>query len=368
MVQFTLSVFLVICTLLMAQQLRLVQERDLGFDEEQVVRITAQYGSTWEGVDVMERYRAVLADAPDVLGITGSMKLLGEGEEGSGYAMASEADTVRGHVFNVTPEYLGTLGLTLKEGRNFIPGRSADSTAAVLVNEALVEAFGWSDPLGRPLSAMFDFEDSEVIGVVEDFHYEPLYEPVAPLAMYVGAREPAWHLYVRVAPGDIPATLARLERTWREVAPDLPFEYAFLDQEIEQRYQADQRWAGLIRYAALLAIAIACLGLFGLATLEASRRTKEIGIRKVLGASVTSVAVLLSKDFAKLVLLAFALAAPVAYLAMRRWLDGFAYRIELGPGVFLLAGGLALLVALATVSYQAVKAALADPVDSLRYE
>ena len=367
-VQFTLSVFLIISTLLMAQQLRLVQERDLGFDKEQVVRIKAEYGATWEGVDVMKRYRAALADAPDVLGITGSMKQLGEGAEGSGDAMASGADTVRGHVFNVTPEYLETLGLTLKEGRNFIPGRSTDSTAAVLVNGALVEAFGWDDPLGRTLSAMFAFDDAKVIGVVEDFHYEPLYKPVAPLAMYVGAREPAWHLYVRIAPGDVPATLARLERAWHEVAPDLPFEYAFLDQEIEQRYRTDRRWARLIRYAALLAIAIACMGLFGLATVEASRRTKEIGIRKVLGASVTSLALLLSKDFAGLVLVAFVLAVPVAYLAMQRWLEDFAYRIELGPGVFLLAGALALGVALLTVSYQAVKAALADPVESLRYE
>ena len=367
-VQFTFSVFLIISTLLMAQQLRLVQERDLGFDKEQVVRITAEYGATWEGVGVMARYRTALADAPDVFGIAGSMNRLG-GEEPMGvYSLASGVDTVQGHHFNVTPEYLETLGLTLKEGRNFSAARPTDSTAAVLVNEALVEAFGWDSPLGRPLSALFAFEEAKVIGVVEDFHYEPLYERVAPLAMYVGARAPVWHLYVRIAPGDVPATLARLKRAWHEVAPDLPFEYTFLDQEIDERYRADRRWARLIRYAALLAIAIACLGLFGLATLEASRRTKEIGIRKVLGASVTGIAVLLSKDFAKLVLVAFVLAVPVAYLAMRRWLEDFAYRIEIGAGVFFLAGGAVLLVALLTVSYRAAKAALADPVESLRYE
>ena len=366
-VQFTLSVALVIITLLMAQQLRLVQERDLGFDKEQVVRIEANYGATWEGVDVMARYRTALADAPDVLGVTGSMQQLGiEKETNNG--LASATDTVRGHTLNVTPEFLGTLGLTLSEGRNFSAERPTDSTDAVLVNRALVEAFGWDRPLGRPLSARFDFDGAEVIGVVEDFHYEPLYKRVAPLAMYVGASEPVWHLYVRIAPGDVPATLTRLEQAWHEVAPDLPFEYTFLDQEIDQGYQGDQRWARLTRYAALLAIAIACLGLFGLATLEATRRKQEIGIRKVLGASVPGLAVLLSKDFAKLVLMAFVVAMPVAYLAMRRWLEGFAYRVEIGPGVFLLAGGLALLVALLTVSYQAVKAALADPVESLRYE
>ena len=177
-VQFTLSVSLVISTLLMAQQLRLVQERDLGFDKEQVVRTEAEYGATWEGVDIMERYRAALANAPDIRGITGSMSQLGEEKEIAN-AIASGADTVRGHLFNVTPEFLGTLGLTLSEGRNFSADRPTDSTDAVLVNRALVEAFGWDRPLGHSLSARFDFGEAKVIGVVEDFHYEPLYKRVA---------------------------------------------------------------------------------------------------------------------------------------------------------------------------------------------
>ena len=299
------------------------------------------------------------------------MKQLGEGAEGSGDAMASGADTVRGHVFNVTPEYLGTLGLTLKEGRNFTLGRSTDSTAAVLVNEALVKAFGWEAPLGRPLSAMFAFDDAKVDrGSWRTFTMSHSTRPSRRWRCTWGCARaglaPLRPGRARRRPRDARAAGAGLargsRRTCRSSTPSST-------RRSSSATEPTGGGAGLIRYAALLAIAIACLGLFGLATLEASRRTKEIGIRKVLGASVVSLAVLLSKDFAG--------ARPrclraggcrLAYLAMRRWLDGFAYRVEIGPGVFLLAGGLALLVALVTVSYQAVKAALADSVESLRYE
>jgi putative ABC transport system permease protein len=176
------------------------------------------------------------------------------------------------------------------------------------------------------------------------------------------------NILVRIRPGDIEGTLATLKATWGRVTPEVPFTYTFMDEDLEQQYLSDQRWSKIVSYASFFAILVACLGLFGLASLAVAGRTKEIGIRKVLGASVTSVARLVSREFIWLVGAGLALAAPAAYYAMSRWLEGFAYHIEIGPGIFLLSGAVVLVTAMLAVSYQAVKAAVADPVRSLRYE
>jgi putative ABC transport system permease protein len=184
----------------------------------------------------------------------------------------------------------------------------------------------------------------------------------------VGPWDPGGTISIRLAAGELPMTIARIEQLYGTVFPGKPFAYFFADQEFDRLYQNDHRFAGLFGVFAGLAMVTACLGLFGLAAYAAGQRTKEIGVRKVLGASPSSIVALLSKDFARLVLVAFVVAAPIAYLAMQRWLDGFAYRIQLGPGPFLLTGAVVLAIALLTVSYQAIRAALIDPVKSLRYE
>jgi putative ABC transport system permease protein len=176
------------------------------------------------------------------------------------------------------------------------------------------------------------------------------------------------YLLARIAPDNLPATVEALRSTWQQIAPELPFDYAYLDDDLNRFYEEEQRWSAIIGYASLFAVFIACLGLFGLAAVTAASRIKEIGIRKVLGASVLSLVTLLSRDLVRLAVIATALAAPAAYVVAGRWLEGFAYHVRLGPDLFLLAGGLAFLIPLATVSYQAVKAALADPVDCLRSE
>ena len=366
--QFTLSIFLVTCMLLMSEQLGLLFEKNLGFNQEQVVRIRAEYGRTWEGKRLLESYRVALADEPSVLGLTGSMYELGRPDEASNYfPLTSEADSVRGYVINVTPEFVETLGLALVQGRNFSLDRGADTLKAVLVNETLVKAFGWEDPIGQPLNS-FEFSGAAVVGVIKDFHYESLHKPIEPMALYIGQRMPIWAIYARVAPGDLAASLATLERAWTAMSPDLPFEFTFLDQEVERLYRSEQRWTTLIRLASAFAIFIACLGLLGLAALAAIKRRKEIGIRKAFGASTEQIVMLLTKRFVLLVALALGLAAPMAYLAMQRWLQDFAYRIDLSWQTFLMAGLAVLVIALATVAYQAIKAALTDPAESLRYE
>ena len=209
----------------------------------------------------------------------------------------------------------------------------------------------------------------EVVGVVADYHFQSLHNQIAPVFLHLSPSLDAYTVaLVRVRTERVAETLAFLRETWRAVAPGQPFAYEFLDQRLGALYAAEVRWSRIVQTAAFFAILIACLGLFGLATLSVGRRTKEIGIRKILGASVPALALLLSRDFAVLVGIAFVFACPLAYLAVDRWLDGFAYHTAPAAGAFLLAGALALAVALLTVSYQAVRAARADPVESLRYE
>lgn len=242
-------------------------------------------------------------------------------------------------------------------------------TGAVIVNESFVKKVGWTDPIGKKLKFSYgEVKDPTVIGVVKDYHFLSLREDIPPLMLHLDPASPMGVIWVKIRPDDVPSTLVLLEETWRKIAPDIPFVHTFLEEANSWQYRAEARWREVIGYASLFAIFIACLGLFGLTSLAVTRRTKEIGVRKVLGASASNVVMLLSKDFVKLVLGANLIAWPVAYYAMNRWLQDFAYRINLGVGVFILGGLLALVIALLTVSAQAVKAARANPVDALRYE
>jgi putative ABC transport system permease protein len=356
--QFALSIVLIIGVLLTDRQMELVQSRELGFDEEQVVRLdVVKYR---EGPRLLDRYQTALNDEPRIRSVSGSWNLLGGGE-GVSFSQRQvkiESDEIRAFTFGVAPNFPETLNLHLVAGRDF----SSDGSG-VLVNEAFVRAAGWDDPLGRTISLR---DRQPIIGVVEDFHFQSLHHQIRPLVMHLGS--PLTALYARIAPGNPDTAINTLEESWTEVAPDQPFNYTFLDRRIEQQYETEQRWASIISWAAAFAIGIACMGLFGLAMLSANRRTKEIGIRKVLGASVPRIVALLSRDFLKLVAISFVLAVPLAYFGARRWLQNFAYHVDLSPVIFLLGGLTALAIALLTVSYQSIKAALTNPSDSLRYE
>ncbi|MCH8125416.1 ABC transporter permease [candidate division KSB1 bacterium] len=263
-------------------------------------------------------------------------------------------------------DFLGTYGLEMTAGRYFSREFATDETNAVVINESLAKSLGWKNPVGKQLDIKGELEDGIVIGVIKDFHTRSLHHKIEPLIFYFA---PRWeNVSVRIAGENIPATIQFLQNKWQAFESRYPFEYYFLDQKFTQFYESEQHLMKTFGLFSALAIFIASLGLLGLAAYTAEQRTKEIGVRKVLGATVTSIIMLLSKQFSRLVLFAFIVASPVVYFVMNRWLQDFAFRINVSWWVYALAGGLALVIALLTVSTQAIRAALINPVEALRYE
>lgn len=260
------------------------------------------------------------------------------------------------------------LGVELATGRSLQVGSSSDSTFGFILNETAARFLGWQDnAVGKRIDhigGQGNVTRGEVIGVVKDFHFRPLHEPLKPLVL----REGGNRLAIKVASMDIPGTLALIERTWKQFEPDWPFSHQFMDENIDQLYLKEQKFSQIIQYFALLAVFIACLGLLGLASFTTERRRKEISVRKVMGATTTGLLLLLSKEFSKLVLIAFAIAVPIGYFAGERWLQDFAFRVDISMTVFVLAGIIALAIALASVSYHTVKAAMVNPAENLKYE
>jgi putative ABC transport system permease protein len=377
-VQFALSIFLLASLFVMTQQLGYLQSKNLGFDKEQVVTVPTT-GSFAEGLRTAELIRNELMGRPGIVEVGASAFtpdrpwMTVEYADGQGGFYTYRANLV-------THDYVEAMGIELVAGRDFSRAMTADTSRGVLINEALADAMGWdaSQAVGRSLPEM---PDHEIIGVTADFNYASLHQPVEPLVLapkpdlvlrdaanvgIPGSTNPK--IAVRIAPDQVSEVMATIERTWQAVAPAQPFSYTFLDDAVDSQYRQEQRFAQIVGAASGLAIVIACFGLLGLAALVAQRRTKEIGIRKALGATVPGIVGLLSWEFVKVVTVAFVIAAPVAYLVMRRWLQDFAYHVDLGPWTFIGAGALTLTVALLSVSYQALRAALTDPARALRYE
>jgi len=280
-----------------------------------------------------------------------------------------EATPYRLRTYNIDENYLTTLGIGLSSGRNFSKSFSSDSVA-VLVNEAAVKQFGWKNPIGQRITTIGNGNPEsrrtyKVVGVTKDFHFESMHERIAPLIMYFWGDH--YQMALRINTNDVPGFLKTLEKTWKAKS-DSPFSYSFLDQRFNKMYESEKRIGELFGIFASLGVIIACLGLFGLATFTTVQRTKEIGVRKVLGASVASIVVLLSQDFLKLVLVAIVIATPIAWYGMDQWLKDFAYKIDMQWWIFALAGFLATGIALLTVSFQSIKAALINPVKSLKRE
>lgn len=365
--QFALSLCLIAGALGIAQQHHYLQSKDLGFNKDALVVVSMQttQGTRAQGDIIAEQFEQALANEPSVIRTTASSAALVHGTSAGFFHQDGELVIVFN--YRVDEDFLATTGIELLSGRNFSPDFSSDVDHAILVNEAFVERFGTE---GFPEDAV-GIEDPTIIGVVKDFHFHRLHNVVAPLylRMKPDRRGAAIrHVLVRVRPDDMPATLARLEAAWQTIRPDKPFDYFFLDEELDQQYKAEARWATMLRYASMLAILIACLGLLGLTALATARRTKEIGIRKVMGASVSGLVGLLSHEFLVLMLIANVIAWPLAYWAMSVWLQDFAYRISLGLELFVVAALITLLITWGTVGMQAFKAARANPVDALRYE
>lgn len=366
-VQFTLSTFLVISTLVMTRQLNFLRNRDLGIHGEQVVIIPTQ-GSP-QGNRLVERFRNDLGSDSSILGVTGSSMALGNDRTYAESVVRFQLSEIMAHYFWIDQDFLKTLDLEVIEGRDFAKEFTSDPIESVIVNESMVKEMGWDSAVGKQIRTfMGRREPLTVIGVVRDFHFESLRSHIKPAVFYIEPKFPLEFIYVKLGIGDIQNTLGFLEDIWKKNVPNYPFMYSFLDEEFQKLYRSEERWQKIIRNTSIFAIVISCLGLFGLSALAITRRTKEIGIRKILGASVSGLTWMFSVDFLKLVIFANIIAWPIAYYGMSRWLQSFAFRIDVTLGVFLLAAGVASSIALLTVGIQAVKAAMANPIQSLRYE
>lgn len=274
--------------------------------------------------------------------------------------------------FPVDHNFLPVMGMHLIAGRNFNPAFASDTINSVIVNEAVLHDvlhLTVQEAIGKPFKMLKPFPQSKtIIGVVRNFNFQELSTQVRPQLFYQPASLQPSRFFVRLQPGDPSRKLAALQSIWQKLVPGDPFEYSFLDEKFDSFYKEEERWSTIVGWAGGISVFLACLGLFGLAALTAVNRTKEIGIRKVLGASVTHVAGLLSKGFVKLIVVALLIASPLSWYFMNHWLQSYAYRIDINWWVFVLAGAFALFIAVATVSYQAIKAALSNPVKSLRTE
>ncbi len=366
-VQFLLSIGLIAATLIVLDQLHLMRSKHPGFEKENVVVVDA------DGTDAQQaypRFRQALAGRSEIVGIAGAELGLGEGTGWSRTGWDYQGVHKETFEYYVDADYLGVMGLQLAAGRDFDPARAADTLTSVIVNEAFVRDLGWTPEtaVGQPLTGYFESKTPVVIGVVKDFHFRPFREPVEPQLFHQFSDYQPYKFFVRLQSGQTQQALTALQSAWEQAVPDAPFKYSFLDADLDRFYRAESRFAGIVGWAGGLSIFLACLGLFGLAALASINRTKEVGIRKVLGASLGNIVRLLTRDMLLLVALALVLAAPLSWYFMQLWLDDFAYRISLQWWHFALAGGLVLVVAFATAAYHAVRAATANPVKALRTE
>lgn len=367
--QFAISIGLMVGTVVVYSQMLYLQNKRLGFNKEQLLSIPL---SGHVSVRQANTLKNEFLQVPGVLAATTTTALPGNRGwwQTSLAAMDGEVKPIIGYVFRTDFDYLQTMGIGLAAGRPLDQRLSTDSTRAVLLNEAAVRAFGWPSAaaaIGKKVNLTEDSLGNTVVGVVKDFNFQSLHSAVDP-AIFTIVRDQVPLLALRLNPGQVQQTLQALQQKWQQFDAHHPFEYTFVEDRLNRQYQAEMRLGKIFGIFSGLAILIACLGLFGLASFTAEQRTKEIGIRRVLGASVSGIVALLSGDFLRLVLLANVIAWPLAWYGMHRWLQDFAYRIQLSWWIFILAAVLALFIALVTVSFQAVKAALTNPVTALRNE
>ena len=370
--QFTISVVLIICTIVVFGQLKYEQRKDLGLNKENIVVIanTKRLGNT------EETFRQELTKQQGVIDASISSGIPTKGNFGDGYVPeATSGDKpllsdIGLSSFMVDDDFVPTLKMQILHGRNF--SKQFTDSASVIINETAAKMIGWKDPVGKYLAYPGNDQRFKVIAVVKDFHVTSLHELVEPFALF-HASSKTYNLHtsfmsVRLQPGNVNDRIARIEAMWKSFAPATPIDFSFLDNEFDALYHSEQRMGTVFGIFTFLSIFVACLGLFGLSIFTAERRKREIGVRKVLGASVQNVVGLLSREFLILVTIAALIAFPIAWLAMHKWLADFAYRISMGWWMFLIAGASAMAIALLTVSFQAIKAAMANPVKSLRAE
>lgn len=368
--QFSISIILITATVVVFRQLDYMQNGELGFDKDQ--KLVVDYFFDSRITHNIESIKQQFSTIPGIDQVSISSSIPGKDSheqivfiENSNFEMEES----RTYIYSIDHQFLNAWQIPIIAGRSFSRQLSSDSTEAMILNETAIRSLGFSSPedaIGKRFRQAGN--EGKIIGVVKDFHFDSFREPVQPLTLRMGLDSRFTFMTFNIATGDIQGTISSIENKWRELLPDRPIKYFFFDEAYNEMYLHEKRFGRLFTSLSLIAIALSCLGLFGLATFTALQRTKEIGIRKVLGASVTSVVALLSKDFIQLVLIAIVIATPIAWYAMNRWLQGFAYRIDLQWWMFVGAGLAAIVVAMFTVATQSVRSAMADPVDSLKSE
>jgi putative ABC transport system permease protein len=369
--QFSLSIALIICTMIILRQTKYMSSKNPGFNKENIVVVDASSTNAKQNYPL---FNHAIVSRPDILGVASADLGLGadEGWSRSGFEYNGTHKDV--YEYFIDHDYIKVLGMQLVAGRNFDPGIAADTVSSVIVNETMVKDFGWTlkNAVGQVLKGYYESAPPEkmpvVIGVVKDFHFRPFKEKLMPQMFHQFSDYAPYKFFVRIKPGDPAPALSAMQKAWKSVVPDLPFRYNFLDESLDNFYKSERRWSGIIGWAGGISVFLACLGLFGLAALAVVNRTKEIGIRKVLGASLPGIVQLISQDFLKLVIVAIVIATPFAWYFMNKWLQDFAYRITIGWWVFIAAGSLAIIIAFLTISLQAIRAAVANPVKALRSE
>lgn len=369
--QFAISIILIVGVILISRQLRFIRTMDVGFDKEHVVTIPIRDAAVR---DRFELLRTRWLQDPTILSVTASSMEPGVDSPNGINLRAAGNEDVESAIIFIDPDFAKTMGISAVRGRDLSRAIPADAAGAVLINEAKAKELNWTDGVGEPMELYYKeggrkvpFAQTTVVGVLKDFHFRDMTMGIQPVLFKIDPKRYSVIL-VRIAGRDVPAAIASLREGWKGFGFDQPFESSFLEDDMNAVYRSFEDFGTVARSASFIAVFIACLGLFGLATFTVAKRTREIGVRKVLGASVPAVVLLLSKDFAKWVLAANLIAWPAAYYFMKMFLRQFAYRIPIGPEAFLLAGLLALGIALLTVSGQTIRAALANPVDSLKYE
>ncbi len=385
-VQLVLSIFLVSSTMVMHQQLQFLQNKNLGFNREQLVvvqlnvprgaRITERIRS---GLDKAEQFKIELANLSGVAGVCGASHDFGGGWMNVGYT--DDKGTYRTFDVNVVDDdYIPNLKMEMLKGRNFSDANTSDIRRAVIVNEAFAKEYGWTDLVGKKIPGK-DFIDHEVIGIVKDFNYASLYTKVQPLVLAMNpaiplsgsenfnvGNTPMPKLLIRLKPGNIPATLEQVGAVWQRLTAGEEFAFTFVDETLNEQYRSDQNLGKIVSIATLLAMMIGSLGLYALASLAMQNRTKEISIRKVMGATEQSLLVLLSKEYVFMIVVSLVVSVPLTWYLMSGWLQSFEYRVPISWQVFAWAGALSLIVALLTISYQTIKTAWTRPAETLKYE
>lgn len=368
--QFTISCLLTCCTIFAIQQVSYLRTRPLGFEKEQVISIPV--GNKYSGRQLLQRLRNKVANDPSVLAITGSGVNLGRGKDGgtsrSVFGFTYKDKELSTDWLLVDYDYLKTLNIKLLAGREFSPAYPSDSLDRVIITESMARQIGETNPVGKFFQTDTAGTKYQVIGLVPDYHLYSLQQEKKPITMHLSHSESISYIFVRVTPQSLTSSIEKLKTIWGEIAPGAEFIGSFLDANIDAWYRNEDSMAMVFSFASGIAILLSCLGLFAVALMAIEQRTKEIGVRKVLGASIPGIIILLSRDFVKLVLIGLAIATPLTWFLMQQWLAEYPYRIDISLWVFVLVGFAAILIALATVSFHSIKAALMNPVKSLRSE